>query len=302
MNAASIESVATRYGIGLLYHAVFETVPGTLGDTLHNVTPGQLYEHLNTLKQSFNFVGADTFIDLPDYSRHAFLTFDDGYKTVIENALPVLESLHIPATIYVNGKTFEKQLLWRDKIRYVIMNDLVDEFLAGADCIAMDNSKPFYRYSKNPINNSQAVDHALDIFFAEKNVIEDQKNYCFDDVSWFVDHPLLSYGNHCYSHYVMSSLTAREQNQEISQTKDLLACHTNVNQSRLLSIPFGDDGDFNEHTIRAADESGYSGVLLSRGKINIKHSNQYGVAAVERFMPKGDDIAAAVAKAYSNSL
>ena len=302
MVPASLKSIAEQCGIGLLYHAVFESIPEALGNTLHNVTPEQLYRHLNGLNQHFTFITADEFAELPDNTGHAFLTFDDGYKSVIENALPVLESLNISATVYINGKTFDNKILWRDKIRFIIENDLVEKFLSSTNIIVVDSTKPFYRYSKNSINNSQAIDHVLDLFFADKNVTEDQKNYCFDDVSWFVDHPLLSYGNHCHSHYVMSSLSEQEQSHEIAQTKNLLAQHRKVNQSNLMSIPFGDDGDFNEHTIRAAGDLGYSGVLLSRGKVNIKHSNQYGIPAVERFMPKGDDIEAAVAKAFANSI
>ena len=302
LTTTSLNSIAKRCGVGLLYHAVFESVPAALGDTLHNVTPDQLYDHLKRLKQHFEIVNVDEFIKFPDYSRHAFVTFDDGYKTVIQSALPVLESLSIPATIYINGKTFDNKILWRDKIRFIIENDLVEEFLVGTDSIAVDNSKPFYRYSKDARNNSQQIDQALDLFFEKNEINSSQTNFCFDDASWFIEHPLLSYGNHCHAHYVMSSLSKHEQKLEINLTKDLLARHVDIGQSRLLSIPFGDDGDFNEYTIRAADELGYSGVLLSRGKINIKHSNQYGVSAVERFMPKGDDIDATVAKAYSKSI
>ncbi len=302
MNSETLESVAGQCGIGLLYHAVFKSVPSALGNTLHNVTPEQLYEHLHTLKQHFTFLSADEFIGLTNYAGNAFVTFDDGHKTVIKNALPVLESLSIPATIYINGETFENKILWRDKIRYLIENELVDEFLAVTDGFIVDDSKPFYRYTKDPVNNSRKVDKALDEFFHQKDIDLNGLNYCFDGSSWFVPHPLLSYGNHCHSHYVMSSLPVHEQIQEIEKTRDLLAMQTKVQQSRLLSIPFGDDSDFDKDTIRAAREQDYTGVLLSRGKTNIKQLNLHGVPVAERFMPREPDIEAAVVKAFDNSL
>ena len=47
----------------------------------------------------------------------AVVTFDDGYRNNLDNALPVLKQLEIPATIYITtGNMLNRELFWHDKI------------------------------------------------------------------------------------------------------------------------------------------------------------------------------------------
>ncbi|HEV8177261.1 MAG TPA: polysaccharide deacetylase family protein [Gemmatimonadales bacterium] len=81
----------------LCYHAVSETWPDPVA-----VTPAQLERQL-TFLQRRGFV-ATTFSDAvaaPAAPRTLAVTFDDGYRSVIDHAFPILERLGIPATVFV---------------------------------------------------------------------------------------------------------------------------------------------------------------------------------------------------------
>jgi peptidoglycan/xylan/chitin deacetylase (PgdA/CDA1 family) len=81
----------------LCYHAVSERWPADLA-----VTPGQLHAQLSHLLAR-GYTGA-TFTAAVTERRAGktlAVTFDDGYRSVLELALPVLERLGVPGTVYV---------------------------------------------------------------------------------------------------------------------------------------------------------------------------------------------------------
>ena len=60
----------------------------------------------------------------------ASICFDDGYRSNLTEAYPILEALRIPATVFVCSSTIDnRDILWRDKIRFLIHNNLVDDFI-----------------------------------------------------------------------------------------------------------------------------------------------------------------------------
>ena len=51
------------------------------------------------------------------------ITFDDGYKDNLLNALPILEKLKIPASIYITTRFLNKEVdIWWYEINDVIQN------------------------------------------------------------------------------------------------------------------------------------------------------------------------------------
>jgi peptidoglycan/xylan/chitin deacetylase (PgdA/CDA1 family) len=282
-------------GLIPLYHATFNHPPPAIAAGLHNVTPDDVYRHLSTLAREFQFVAIDEFVAAKTMRGIAAVTFDDGYRCVIDEALPVFEALSIPLTIFLNGTGFAGGVFWRDKVRFLESHELVDEFLAFDTQITRIEGKRFYRYSKSPLNNSHAVDIAMDKFFAHKGVDMAPVQYCAHRDQDLSRHPLVSYGNHSYHHYVMSSLAIGEQADEIRAMQSLLAKFDGVQTSNVFAIPFGDIGDFNEDTLDLLKDLGYQSALLSRQRCHRYASVARGVKLFERFMPRGADIGATLA-------
>src|SRR5204863_7500030 len=82
-------------------------LPAETGAPLQNVTPRFLADQIRACKQS-----GWTFLSLGDLlaryehgdslpPRVMVLTFDDGYRSFIEKALPILESERVPATLAI---------------------------------------------------------------------------------------------------------------------------------------------------------------------------------------------------------
>lgn len=81
----------------LCYHAVSERWPSDLA-----VTPAQLHAQLShLLARGYRGATFTAAVTQPPARKTLAVTFDDGYRSVRERALPVLERLGVPATVYV---------------------------------------------------------------------------------------------------------------------------------------------------------------------------------------------------------
>ena len=99
--------------------------------------------------------------------------------------------------------------------------------------------------------------------------------YCVNDIKTLISDPLISYGNHSYSHYVMSSLNECQQELEIKNNLDILR-KCNVKMTNIFSLPFGGDEHFNSVTIKLLNKYKYSGFLKTGNALKIsKYKNRY---------------------------
>lgn len=97
----------------LTYHKVtrFE-----LGGTW--ITPSMFSRHLDGLLDAgFSFIDEDTFIDTLDGRREGrrseiLLTFDDGYRMILDSAVPVMEERGIPALIFLVTSFMGRENTW----------------------------------------------------------------------------------------------------------------------------------------------------------------------------------------------
>lgn len=282
---------APRYGLILLYHSVLESVPTDLEEGIHNVCPKLFAAQIDWLARHFEVISVDAFLGLDDVAGKAAITFDDAYRSVFETALPLLKQQDLPATVFVNTKSVDGKPFWRDKIRYLINNRLVGDFLAfrrarWPDGPELDETR-FYRQSKTVAVNSIRLDQQIDVFAKERALSEDIRALAGHIASpaEFVDDPLVAYGNHTHSHFLLSSLNAVEQAMEIRKN-DVELNRLALPLSEIFAFPFGDLGDFNDETVAILRQDGYAGAVLSRHRVNAAKRTDGFFA--ERWMPPND--------------
>jgi peptidoglycan/xylan/chitin deacetylase (PgdA/CDA1 family) len=280
----------------LLYHSTFKTIPQDLSGEIHNVTPDEVYKQLKWLKTNFDVVSIDELLSLKDLRGKAAVTFDDAYKSVFSEALPIFNSLNVPCTIFINGCTLDQKVFWRDKVRYLINTLLVIDFVKSNEdfCQLHEiDASNFYRRTKHHSVNSITVENLIDEFFEDKGISLDSLSFCIDDFSILSSDDLVSYGSHSYSHYVMSSLTKEQQHQEVLKNINLFKIHK-IKQSQVFSMPFGDESSFNSTTITLLEQYGYKAFLYSRNRLGSVFLRKYASDSTsliyfgDRYMPKSN--------------
>ena len=268
----------------LTYHACFRSLPPGVAP-VDSITPEALYEQLSVLKKHFRIVTIDEFSQITAPRGIAAVTFDDGYKGVIEEALPVFVSLDVPVTIFVNTRSFEHKIFWRHKVVFIQQQGLVADCEAGFQAVRAVAGQDFYTYLKHPSNNSKRVEEELDTFLQMKALSPGDCNYVFDSPAYLIKHPLIWYGNHTHSHYVMSSLSFTEQLEEVRAAKAYLQEQQGIQVSGVFSLPFGGTHHINRVTFTVLRELEYKTLAMNRGRVNIRLSNNYGIRIIERFSP-----------------
>jgi peptidoglycan/xylan/chitin deacetylase (PgdA/CDA1 family) len=280
--AVPLRAIAARCAPILTYHACFDQPPAEIPD-FDNIIPESLYEQISHLKKAIRLVPIDELACCKSFKGLGAVTFDDGYKSVIKNALPVFQALDVPFTVFVNTFAFRERRFWRHKVMYLINSGL------GRECEEFFRSdrrvpgKSFYAALKDPQNNSKEVEEEIDCFLEYKGLRPDIPQY-FLSAEDFVAHPLIWYGNHTHNHYVLASLSPGEQRHEIETTRDLLAGIPGIQLSGCVALPFGQADQSNSDTLVAVRESGYRILALNRGGVNVSpNPAQQGVVMLERF-------------------
>lgn len=100
-------------------------------DDVYAADPGQFRRQMETLRKlDVELVRLDRALDLleqPVEGRFVCVTFDDGYRDVLEHGVPVLEELGIPATVFVVGDVLEGRITFswhRDPVPAIGVADL----------------------------------------------------------------------------------------------------------------------------------------------------------------------------------
>jgi peptidoglycan/xylan/chitin deacetylase (PgdA/CDA1 family) len=281
------------YGAGfspaLTYHTCYRSLPPDL-DPMDNVTPERLHEQISDLKRRYAFVAVDEYCRAKNRKGLATVTFDDGNKSVIGSALPVLAGLDVPFTVFVNTLGMERRVFWRLKVLIVMRHGLVAECEASFRNVRKLPGLGFHQYTKHTRNNSIVVEREIDDFLCSRGLAPGPMNYVFDDLSYFKPHPLLWFGNHTANHFVLGSLNQEEQCAEISAVRGFLAKVRGIQRSEAFAAPFGEERHINNQTFAALRDLGYRYLLVNRGGVNRAAKPRFGIEIVERFTALDEDI------------
>lgn len=299
-----------RSAYSLIYHAVDHPQDNPLvASNIHHVSPEHFHEQLSGIKkQGYRFLWMDEVVEALIHKnklKHVIaITFDDGYASVINKALPVLQDLDIPATFYVNAALLEHKSFWRDKVRYLMAKEKVPAFLQYAlnhdAAFQSIHAGQFYRQSKNPaLLNSKKLEQAIDAFLdREGESLQTWQQGLYLDEKMLKPGKHLQFGNHTANHYVLASLSKDEQAEEIQKGENFLKQY-DLQVSNSFSVPFGGQGTYNADTIDLIADMGYKGCLLSSGNQvkNIDAGNGISgknIRFVNRFMPQDQESVAGI--------
>jgi peptidoglycan/xylan/chitin deacetylase (PgdA/CDA1 family) len=245
------------------------------------VRPSHFRQQLDILRELYTPVSLRALTDAlqlgADVRDYVALTFDDGYRDFIDNALPELERLDMPATIFVATGFSGKSFWW-------------DEVVAALDPTYRDSSSLTLRW---PNASGTQVYSSLDTRDGATHVIRDLcrelslygadvraqmlEHICNDERrnSGFLDtaRPMLKedirglarrsgieIGSHTVSHCQLAHLAESEQVSEIQSSKRELEALV-ADEIRAFSYPHG---SISAHSRRHLEKSGFLYACASR--------------------------------------
>ncbi len=314
-----------------MYHRVADEV---LDPWALCVSPPNFDQQVAAIRSAGSGVALDHYMKRLGSSRGSprlALTFDDGYRDNVSQALPVLERHDVPATIFVvsdvlgSGREF-----WWDTLARCILAEsaLVDPLVIdlgrGPETFPLsdpadgkgegDAPTPAWRADDEPprtqrqrlflelwtrlvVMRDDARRRILDELVSLAGVASapdpERLPIAADDVARLAAHPLIEIGAHTMSHASLTDLDPTDQHAEIAGSKQALEGIIGK-PVRFFSYPYG---RFNDVSLAIVREAGFAIACTSRPAAATAFSARH---ALPRLQVMDDDGPAFIRKLHQD--
>lgn len=283
-----------RRSLILLYHRVEKVRPDPWWLV---VSPENFRAHLEVIRGYGTAVPLSELVNSLSSGkvlrRGIVLTFDDGYADNLYNAKPLLEEFEIPATVFVtSGYIGGQREFWWDALEnvflqpnmlpeelrlkisgndhqwnlgdsavYTVENAMRDRgWKAGSDSAGV-RQETFHSLWKllhplSDLERRKALGELQSWGGLDPNVRSSHRLLSAEEVRTLDKGNLVQVGAHSVTHSSLASLTPDEQSNEIKQSKSALEDLLDRRVTH-FAYPFGQQWDFNHHTIAAVREAGF---------------------------------------------
>lgn len=232
-------------------------------------------KQIKWIHQNFKVIKLDDLISgQPISKKSALITFDDGFKSVLTNAFPVLNSFKMPATLFLTGSHIqENRIPWIAQLHYLLNTYLLD--------LSICKYKSYFKHKEllrsfNKIKSRLRQLKPFEIFsslsYLEKsigisvppNVISEQF-LSSNDIMKLENHGW-TIGNHTYNHPNLVHLTSNEIREEIKTTHEALSRFKSYR--KVLALPYGDQSSYSSRIVDIAQQVGISHVFTTICQLN----------------------------------
>ncbi len=202
------------------------------------------------------------------------ITFDDGYKNVLDAGLPIFEKYHIPITWFITTRFVEEPqyLPWWDLLAFVFNS-------YKGDLKFRVNGKYFF-FSLNDPDQRSDFRRELDAFFKDatpsrrddmvslilSHLPKEFKSLQNGMIRWkeleeISSHPLVTIGSHTHSHVNSARCTEAEFRDELKRSKEKLEEWTGQ-EVRFFAYPFGKKRYVKQELSKIVCEEGFSAAFI----------------------------------------
>lgn len=217
--------------------------------------------------------------------RSVALTFDDGYRDNLENAVPILRELEMPATIFlVPGFLSGKVHAWWERLGWAFEKTDAKSVEFGGQ-----------RLPLGPLVRRRAV---MELVEAKLKYLDEERRHQqveqlvdqlaprgpYDADRIFLDwdgarelaHAGITIGSHTMSHAILANESPESVAADLAQSRSLLQEELDVD-IHTLAYPNGQASDYDAATIAAARDAGYRSAITAHQLVNGPDTPSYEI-------------------------
>jgi peptidoglycan/xylan/chitin deacetylase (PgdA/CDA1 family) len=231
----------------LMYHGITEEPSRDWGPQKYDMTKSKFKKDMKYLLRKFTPISMDELLAwlngkevIPEYSF--IVTFDDALQSQFKNALPVLESLNVPATVYVPTAIINDE--------FPLFERVLSHEIKMLD---IKNTKRIYNklYQNLRYEQRESRKVIVDRLISDDNQLP--LHMTQEQLQYLDSHPLISLGAHSHNHTLLT------EHSKGSLTRDIQMCKQTLDEiitSNVVhfSYPYG---DFNSDVAEIVESNGF---------------------------------------------
>ena len=209
------------------------------------------------------------------------LTFDDGYRNNLTNALPVLEALRAPFTVFVNSNMVkgEGDFWWLGLRDLLLVQDRVEMEPMGLTFVTasfQEKCKALLLITdwvhRDVESNAKALKRILARYGIDMTSIARKEALNLEELKRLSGHELVTIGGHAETHLPLNSLEEVDAFGEMVRNKQMLESAIQ-REVRHFAYPFGERNTAGAREARVAQSAGFATAVTTRmGNLFKEHS------------------------------
>lgn len=270
-----IESAVRRYRFGkikkevqiLMFHDISE--PQEYGPESSSISEENFERIISKFSKTHEFVSLEEIVswlegegDLPE--KAVAVTFDDGYRSTKEKALPVLEKFGVPATVYVPSKVLEIDSMYNFRLVDFLEDNSEISFEFDGEDFSFDlgsvqEEKKAYVEVKEILRNLEVSERQR--FLDRIGAGESGSGKLMDEeeLKELDKNELISIGAHSTDHRRLTDLDSEGTRESILESKRRLE-EVLGHEVSSFSFPFGAK---NNELVEMVEEAGYENAVVT---------------------------------------
>ena len=199
------------------------------------------------------------------------VTFDDGFRNNFTQALPVLEEVRVPATLYVATGFIETgRFIWTDQLEAAFLQSDVDEIdLSVGDEVfryrLANEDQKIFAYNDTRLRckvfsnekKDDAVQAIVDRLAGQLGSDDPLSAFMtWDELRQMNASPFVDIGGHTVDHIALARVPHDEMTRQIDRSVSRLSDELSE-PCTLFSYPEGQEGDFNADVIGHLKQQGF---------------------------------------------
>jgi len=273
----------------ITYHGIREDASPARSWLLLPVS--EFTRQMEFLRAHYDVLSIDEALTTPGNRRpRACVTFDDGYRNNLELALPVLEQLRLPATIYLPTAFIgSRHVLWTTRLDLGLPKATPKVRVQIADWLSLphDPSTPSFVHGVSDALKAlrpRERDYLLTKIFAQlpalsADEIQPHAFVTWSEVSRMEATGLISFGAHTAHHEIVRNLDDESLRDEIRSSVNEIASRC-ARPSSTFAYPNGRDVDFDERSGEILSSLGCTAAVSTIEGLNDESTPPYALRRI----------------------
>lgn len=288
----------------LAYHRIHDPARFEFFEPVISAPPDGFARQMDLIAERFNAVSLADVLSWLDGkgslpSNPALITFDDGYRDNLEQALPILRERELPAVLFIATENIDRnQPFFWDSAAYSFHHTDSTEadlpiigprsWVSSPSQVCAEWIEAAKRLPQN--RRAEATEQLGQLLgVVMPDAVRDGDLLSWDEIREMTDNGF-SMGSHTLSHAILTELTESEVRRELVESRRRLEDELNE-PVRALAYPNGTTLDFNSQVERLASETGYSAAFTlvpGPAKAGEVRANPMAIRRIALYLPDED--------------